>query len=60
MDYDLLALGETMLALLPPAGEAIRDAAAPATHSTPATLPRASETIRSTPRCGSAFDAARL
>src|SRR5258705_7807008 len=26
MDYDLLALGETMLALAPPAGRAIRDA----------------------------------
>src|SRR5258705_9838069 len=28
MDYDLLALGETMLALAPPAGRAIRDAPA--------------------------------
>jgi hypothetical protein len=29
MEYELLSLGETMLALAPPAGEAIRDAAAP-------------------------------
>src|SRR5258707_528609 len=28
MDYDLLAIGETMLALAPPAGRAIRDAPA--------------------------------